>query len=48
MVQRMATNGRGTCSIIGDNVKNLEDLVITALARASNQSVQGWKLVFGE
>jgi hypothetical protein len=47
MVQRMAKNGRGTCSLIGDNVPGLDGLVITALARASDQSLQGCKLAFG-
>ena len=47
MLQRIAKDGRGACSLIGDNVLGLNGLVITALARASYQSLQGLELAFG-
>lgn len=47
MVKSMAKMGRGSCSLVGDDVDNLNGLVVTALARASEPSLEGCKLVFG-
>ena len=47
MVKSMAKVGRGSCSLVGDDVDNLNGLVVTALARASEPSLEGCKLVFG-
>lgn len=48
MVERMAQKGRGSCSLVGDNSDNLNGLVITALKRASEPSLQGCSFAFGE
>ena len=47
MVKKMAEKGRGSCSLVGDDVDNLNGLVVTALSRASEPSLAGCKLVFG-
>ena len=47
MVKQVATNGRGSCSLVKDNDDNLKGLVITALANASEPSLQKCKFVFG-
>ena len=46
MVLQVATNGRGSCSLVGDKDENLKGLVVTALARASEPSLQGCSLQF--
>jgi hypothetical protein len=46
MVQQVAVNGRGTWSLVQDADDNLKGLVVTALARASEPSLQGCKLNF--
>lgn len=48
MVKSMAKMGRGSCSLVGDDVENLNGLVVTALARASEPSLQDCKLEFGK
>jgi len=48
MVRRMAKMGRGSCSLVGDDVANLNGLVVTALARASEPSLQDCKLEFAK
>ena len=40
--------GRGSCSLVGDDIENLNGLVVTALARASEPSLKACKLVFGD
>ena len=47
MVRRMAKMGRGSCSLVGDSVDNLNGMVVTALARASEPSLKGCKFTFG-
>lgn len=48
MVKAMAKNGRGSCSLVGDDVENLNGLVVTALSRASEPSLKGCKLEFAK
>lgn len=48
MVQRVAQNGRGSCSLVVDDVENLNGLVVTALSRAFEPSLQGCSLKFGD
>ena len=48
MVKQIAKMGRGSCSLVGNDVDNLNGLVITALARASEPSLKACKLVFGK
>jgi len=47
MVKKMAEAGRGSCSLVGDDVDNLNGLVVTALARASEPSLKGCTIKFG-
>jgi len=47
MVQQVAANGRGSCSLVKDTDDNLKGLVVTALGRASEPSLQGCQLSFG-
>jgi hypothetical protein len=47
MVQEIAKKGRGSCSLVGNEVDNLNGLVVTALSRAFEPSLQGCTLQFG-
>jgi hypothetical protein len=47
MVEKVAKNGRGSCSLVKDNDTNLKGLVIAALAHASEPSLQNCNLSFG-
>lgn len=47
MVEQVAKNGRGSCSLVKDNDDNLKGLVISALANASEPSLKNCKFVFG-
>jgi hypothetical protein len=48
MVRRMAKMGRGSCSLVGNDVANLSEVVVTALRRASEPSLQDCKLEFAK
>ena len=47
MVQKVAANGRGSCSIVRDKEEGLKSLVITALQHASDPSLQAVQVDLG-
>ena len=47
MVEKVAKNGRGSCSLVKDNDTNLKALVIAALRHASDLSLQNCNLSVG-
>jgi hypothetical protein len=46
MVQEIAKKGRGSCSLVGNEVDNLNGLVVTALSRAFEPSFEGCTLKY--
>ena len=45
--KKLPKKGRGSCSLVGNEVDNLNGLVVTALSRAFEPSLQGCTFSFG-
>ena len=48
MVRKIANMGRGSCSLVDDDINNLNGLVVAALAQASEPSLKACKIIFGD